>query len=281
LFQGEAAVERTTRITTDRRFSRTELLLGRKALERLAAARVALFGLGGVGSYACEALARAGVGHLLLVDFDDICVTNVNRQLHALNGTVGQAKVEVMAERVRKINPRAEVVARREFYSAEKGDELLPPELDYVVDAIDHVTAKLDLIQRSLAKGLRLVSCLGAGNRLDPTKFLVSDISQTHTDPLARVIRQELRRRGIRRGVKVVFSTELPRPTVETEWDCRTDCVCPNKDEGAWKCTMRRAIPGSISFVPAAAGLVLASVVVNDLVGELLPQPDGTPADTE
>lgn len=235
-------------------------------MERLAAAKVAVFGLGGVGSYTVEALARTGVGRLVLVDFDDICLTNVNRQLHALGETVGKSKALVMADRVRRINPRAEVEPLREFYSAENGDRLLTPDLDYVVDAIDHVTAKLDLIRRAKAKGLRLVSCLGAGNRLDPTRFVVTDIAKTHTDPLARVVRQELRRGGIRSGVKVVFSTELPRPTVETEFDCRTHCICPNKDDGAWKCTTRRAIPGSISFVPAAAGLVLASVVVNDLV---------------
>ncbi len=261
---------RTNLPAVDRRFSRTELLLGAAALERLGAAKVAVLGLGGVGSYAAEALARAGIGRLVLVDFDDICLTNVNRQLHALKGTVGRPKVEVMAERIRLINPRAEVEARREFYSAENGEELLASDLDYVVDAIDHVTAKLDLIQRARAKGLPLVSCMGTGNRLDPTKFVVADLSHTHTDPLARVVRQELRKAGIRTGVRVVFSTEPPRATAETEWDCRTDCICPNKDDGAWKCTMRRAIPGSVSFVPAAAGLVLASVVVNDLIKDLL-----------
>ncbi|MGE5552969.1 MAG: ThiF family adenylyltransferase [Betaproteobacteria bacterium] len=256
----------------DRRFSRAELLLGAAALDRLASAKVAVFGLGGVGSYAVEALARAGVGCLVLVDFDDICLTNVNRQLHALRDTIGRPKVEVMAERVRLINPRAEVEARREFYSAENGEELLTSDLEYVVDAIDHVTAKLDLIKRAKGKGLPLISCMGAGNRLDPTKFIVADLSKTHTDPLARVIRQELRKAGIRTGVRVVFSTERPRPTVATEWDCRTDCICPNKDDGTWKCAMRRAIPGTVSFVPAAAGLILASVVVNDLVKDLLPR---------
>lgn len=241
-------------------------------MARLAAARVAVFGLGGVGSYAVEALARAGVGSLLLVDFDEICLTNVNRQLHALDETVGRSKAEVMADRVRRINPRAEVLARREFYSADNGDSLLTPDLDYVVDAIDHVTSKLDLIKRARAKGLRLVSCLGAGNRLDPTRFQVADISRTHTDPLARVVRRELRRAGIRTGVKVVFSTETPRPTVQTEFDCRTGCVCPNAADAVWRCTMRRSIPGSVSFVPAAAGLVLASVVVVDLVRDVLPE---------
>lgn len=259
-------MEQLSPLRLDRRFSRTELLIGAAAVQRLGEVKVAVFGLGGVGSYAVEALARAGVGRLVLVDFDDICVTNVNRQLHALNGTVGRAKAEVMAERARLINPRVEVEARREFYSAENGEGLLTPDLDYVVDAIDHVTAKLDLIKRARAKGLRLISCLGAGNRLDPTKFQVTDISKTHTDPLARVIRQELRKAGITSGVRVVCSTEPPRETVTTEWDCRSDCVCPNQDDGAWRCTMRRAIPGSISFVPAAAGLVLASVVVNDLI---------------
>lgn len=260
---------RTTLRATDRRFSRTELLIGAAGLRRLSAAKVAIMGLGGVGSFTAEALARSGIGHLVLVDYDDICVTNVNRQLHALSDTVGRAKVDVMAERLRKINPRLVVEARRVFYSAENGEELLTADLDYVVDAIDHVTAKLDLIRRSLGKGLRLVSCMGAGNRLDPTRFAVADISKTHGDPLARVIRQELRRSGITKGLKVVFSTEPPLPTQATQWDCRTGCVCPNKDDGAWKCTMRRTIPGSIAFVPSAAGLILASVVVNDLLQDL------------
>jgi tRNA A37 threonylcarbamoyladenosine dehydratase len=267
-------VTRTNLPAVDRRFSRTELLLGRAALERLGVSKVAVLGLGGVGSYAAEALARAGIGQLVLVDFDDICLTNVNRQLHALNGTVGQPKVEVMAERIRLINPRASVEARREFYSAENGEELLAPDLDYVVDAIDHVTAKLDLIRRATAKGLSLVSCMGAGNRLDPTRFVVADLAKTHTDPLARVIRQELRKVGLRTGVQVVFSTEPPKATAQSECDCRTDCLCPNQDNGAWKCTVRRTIPGSVSFVPAAAGLVLASVVVNDLTRDLL-RPEG------
>jgi tRNA A37 threonylcarbamoyladenosine dehydratase len=244
-------------------------LIGREGLERLAAARVAIFGLGGVGSFTAEALARAGVGYLKLVDFDDICLTNVNRQLHALNGTVGRSKVEVMAERIKLINPKCEVEALRQFYSAENGDELLAGGLDYVVDAIDHITAKLDLIKRATAMGLDLVSCMGAGNKLDPTKFVVADIAKTHTDPLAKVIRTELRRAGISRGVKVVYSTEPPLEPKETEFDCKNNCICPNKDEGAWNCTMRRQIPGSISFVPPAAGLILASVVVNDILGRL------------
>ncbi|MDI6869986.1 MAG: tRNA threonylcarbamoyladenosine dehydratase [Bacillota bacterium] len=240
---------------TDRRFSRTELLIGPEGVARLQAAKVAVFGLGGVGSYAVEALARAGVGRLVLVDFDDICLTNINRQLHALSDTIGQPKVEVMAERVQRINPQAAVEARREFYSAANGETLLTPDLDYVVDAIDHVPAKVDLILRAKAKGLRLVSSMGAGNRLDPTKFVVTDLSQTHTDPLARAVRQELRRAGIAHGVQVVFSTETPRATAGREWDEK----------------LRREAPGSISFVPAAAGLILASVVVNDLVRDLLP----------
>lgn len=248
------------------RFSRTALLIGEDGVEKLAASTVAVFGIGGVGSYTVEGLARAGVGKLVLVDFDDICITNTNRQIHALNSTIGKPKVEVMKERVLAINPRAEVEAVREFYSAENAERLLRPDYDYVVDAIDHVTSKLDLIKRACAMHIPLVSSMGAGNKLDPTKFQVADISRTHTCPLAKVIRVKLRQAGISKGVKVVFSTEPPLETKSLAVDCRTHCVCPHKDEAVWRCTMRRSIPGSISFVPSVAGLIIAGVVVNDLL---------------
>lgn len=248
------------------RFSRTALLVGEDGLEKLARSTVAVFGIGGVGSYTVEGLVRAGVGKLVLVDFDEICITNTNRQIHALSSTVGKPKVEVMKERVLAINPRAEVEAIREFYSAENAGRLLRPDYDYVVDAIDHVTSKLDLIKRAYAMRLPLVSSMGAGNKLDPTRFQVADISKTHTCPLAKVVRTKLREAGITRGVKVVFSTEPPLKTKSLAVDCRTHCVCPNKGEAVWNCTMRRSIPGSISFVPSVAGLILAGVVVNDLL---------------
>lgn len=245
------------------RLARTELLLGPAALERLARCKVAVCGLGGVGSYAVEALARSGVGRFVLLDFDEISPTNLNRQLHALLPTLGRPKVEVMAERIRLINPEAEVEPLRLRYSPENGDKLLAPDLAYVVDAIDDLPAKVDLILRARAKRLPLVSSMGAGNRLDPTRFRVADVSETHTDPLARAVRRELRKAGVERGVRVVFSTELPRRPQERVWDP----------------VLRRNVPGSVAFVTAAAGLVLASVVVRDLVQDLLPPADeGEPA---
>ncbi len=254
------------------RFSRTELILGTEALERLATTTVAVFGIGGVGSYAAEALARAGVGRLVLVDYDDICLTNSNRQLHALKGTIGRPKVEVMAERIRLINPRADVLPVKEFYSAESRERLLGGEkLDYVIDAIDHVTAKIDLIATAHQRGIPLVACMGAGDKLDPTRFVVADISKTHTCPLAKVVRTELRKRGIARGVKAVFSTEKPREPKLSDAGCRTGCVCPNRgQEGVWRCFHRRHIPGTVPWVPAAEGLVAASVAVRDLVHDLV-----------
>ncbi|ADG82771.1 tRNA threonylcarbamoyladenosine dehydratase [Thermincola potens] len=247
------------------RFSRTELLIGQEGLDRLAASKVAVFGVGGVGSYTAEALARAGIGHLVLVDHDDVCLTNINRQLHALQSTVGKPKVELMKERVQDINPRIQVDAIREFYTPENGGQFFARGLDYVVDAIDNVTGKLDLIERSLKAGVPVISAMGAGNKLDPTRFRVADISETSVDPLARVIRKELRQRGITGGVKVVYSEEPPLTPRATEIDCKTACICTNKETA--NCTLRRQIPGSISFVPSVAGLIMAGEVVRDLLG--------------
>lgn len=253
------------------RFSRTELLLGTEALERLAGSRVAVFGIGGVGSFAAEALARVGIGHLVLVDYDDVCLTNTNRQIHALKGTVGKPKVDVMAERIRLINPEAEVEALKEFYSADNRDHLLAGPLDYVIDAIDHVSAKVDLIASAYERGLPLVSCMGAGDKLDPTRFVVADIAKTHTCPLAKAVRAQLRQRGIVKGIKVVFSTETPRKQKLSDAGCKTGCICPNRGkEDVWRCYHRRHIPGTVPWVPAAEGLVAASVVVRDLLHDLL-----------
>ncbi len=230
------------------RFSRTEMIIGSEGLLKLKNSKVAVFGLGGVGSYTVEALARAGVGSLVLVDFDDVDITNINRQLHALENTVGQAKVDLMLERVKLINPEIRVRAVKAFYSAENATELLTSDLDYVVDAIDSVSSKLDLIKRCVQNDIPIVSCMGAGNKLDPTKFQVADISATCVCPLAKVMRRELKKAGITQGVKVVYSTE---PAVKPY---------------ATKQTGRRQPPGSISFVPGTAGLILASVVVRDLL---------------
>ncbi|MZP44389.1 tRNA threonylcarbamoyladenosine dehydratase [Heliobacterium gestii] len=234
-------------------------------IEHLAGAAVAVFGVGGVGSFTVEALARSGVGHLVLVDHDEICLTNVNRQLHALHSTVGRPKVEVMAERVRDINPRAKVTCHRRFYGVEAGEEIITADLDYVVDAIDTVKGKLTIIEKAKAAGVPVISALGAGNKLDPTRFQVADIYETSIDPLAKVMRKELRKRGID-GLKVVYSTEPPRP-LKGEAGCAENCICPHP-EGPYgaSCKQKRQIPGSISFVPSVSGLILASVVVRDLL---------------
>lgn len=247
------------------RFSRTELLIGPDGLAKLADCKVAVFGIGGVGSFTVEALARTGVGHLMLIDYDDVCLTNINRQIHALQDTVGRSKVELMQERVRLINPQAQVEAICEFYTPEKSAELIREDLDYIVDAIDNVTGKLDLIIKSHERGIPIVSAMGAGNKLDPTAFEVEDISKTSVDPLARVIRRELKKAGISRGVKVVYSKEQPMTPLESVGDCKRHCICSNKDAVS-NCTLRRQIPGSIAFVPPVMGMILAGVVVRDLL---------------
>ncbi len=245
-----------------------QLLVGRPGIEKLKGARVAIFGIGGVGSYAAEALARAGVGQLTLVDFDEICVTNVNRQIHALNSTIGQKKVEAMAERCRQINPKAEIIALHRFYEAGASDELLGPGFDYVLDCIDHITAKLHLIQSCVERQLPIIASMGAANKLDPTQIEVADISKTVKCRLARIIRKELRKRGIAKGVPVVYSTEEFRELSSETAICAENCVCPNKDEQKWTCTDRRVILGSSSYIPPIFGLTMAGEVVRSLVGE-------------
>jgi tRNA A37 threonylcarbamoyladenosine dehydratase len=239
-------------------FSRTELLIGPEALARLQASRVAIFGLGGVGSWAAEALARAGVGGFLLVDDDSVCVTNINRQIIALRSTVGRPKVEVMRERILAINPDARVDAFQERYEAETGGRFFcagsAGEISYVVDAIDSVSSKIDLILRSQAAGIPIMSAMGAGNKLDPTRFEVADIFETSVCPLARVMRHELRRRGVKR-LKVVYSREEP---------LKADAAA---SEGAEPGSGRWSVPASISFVPPVAGFIIAAEVVKELIG--------------
>ncbi|BBA71688.1 ThiF family adenylyltransferase [Geobacter sulfurreducens] len=248
------------------RFSRTEILIGPEGLQRLHGSTVAVFGLGGVGSFAAEGLCRAGIGRLILVDFDDICLTNVNRQLHALDGTVGRAKVQVMAERLRLINPQADIVPHKDFYEAGNSDFLLSGGHDYVVDAIDHITSKLHLIRSCKERGLPIISSMGAANKLDPTRIRVADIAQTSTCRMAKVVRKLLRKQGIKNGVKVVYSTEEYREQAMPDAGCRSDCICPNKEEQRFSCEHRRTILGSISFIPSIFGLTMAGVVVNDLL---------------
>ncbi len=249
----------------EHRFSRMQLLVGSAAMVGLKNSRVAIFGIGGVGSYAAEALARAGVGHLTLVDFDEICLTNVNRQIHALNSTIGHKKVEAMAERCRLINPQLEVEARHCFYEARTSEELLGAGYNYVLDCIDHITAKLHLIESCVQRKLPIISSMGAANKLDPTLIEVADIGKTEKCRLARIIRKELRKRGISKGVPVVYSTEEFRPLSDETAVCAENCVCPNKDEQKWTCTDRRVILGSSSYIPPIFGLTMAGEVIRSL----------------
>ncbi len=244
-------------------FSRTQLLLGEENMNRLSEAKVAIFGIGGVGGYVAEALARSGVGSFVLVDDDKVCLTNINRQIIATHKTVGQYKVDVMKERILDINPKAEVEVRKCFYLPENAHEFDFSTYSYVVDAVDTVTAKIEIIMRAQAAGIPVMSSMGAGNKLDPTKFQVADIYKTSMCPLARVMRQELKKRRVKR-LKVVYSTEKPtRPIEDMSISCRTNCICP--PGAAHKCTERRDIPGSIAFVPSVAGLILAGEVIKDL----------------
>jgi tRNA threonylcarbamoyladenosine dehydratase len=246
-------------------FSRTELLFGKDAMERLSKARVAVFGIGGVGGYTVEALARSGVGTLDLIDDDRICLTNLNRQLHALRSTVGSFKVDVAKERILQINPKAEVNTYKLFYTPETAEQFDFSEYDYIVDAIDTVTGKLELVMRAEEKGTPIISSMGAGNKLDPTLFEMADIYDTSICPLARVMRRELRRRGITH-LKVVYSKEPPMTPIEDmAISCRTNCICPPGT--ARKCTQRRQVPGSNAFVPPVVGLIIAGEVIKDLAG--------------
>lgn len=245
-------------------FSRTELLIGKEGIERLAQAKVAIFGIGGVGSYAAEALVRCGISRFVLVDDDTICLTNLNRQIHALRSTVGKAKVEVMKARMLEILPSAQIECFQEFYLPGKGDMMLSSDLDYVLDCIDTVTAKLDLVVECSKRSIPIISAMGAGNKLDPTRFEVTDIYSTSGCPLARVMRKELRARGVER-LKVVYSKEPAMQPLESEDNaCSGQCICPKNAPRT--CTVRRQIPGSISFVPSVAGLIMAGAVVNDLL---------------
>ena len=253
------------------RFSRTELLIGPDGLAKLQGSTVAIFGLGGVGGMAAEALCRAGVGRLIIVDFDDICLTNVNRQIHALDGTVGRAKVQVMAERLQAINPAAEIIPFKDFYGEENSDFLLAQGIDYVVDAIDHFTSKLHLIRSCRERDLPIISSMGAAAKLDPGKVRVADIAETSNCRMARSVRKLLKKQGISHGVTVVFSTEGYREQQVKDGGCKGDCICPNKDDQVFSCRHRRVILGSISYVPAIFGLTMAGVVVNDLLARELP----------
>ena len=246
-------------------FSRTELLLGHEGMEKLSKARVAVFGIGGVGGYTVEALARSGVGTLDLIDDDKVCLTNINRQIIATRKTVGRYKVDVAEERVHDINPDAVVHTYKMFYTPETASQFDFTQYDYVVDAIDTVTGKIELVEQANRAGTPIISCMGAGNKLNAAAFEVSDIYKTSFCPLARVMRYELRRRGIRK-LKVVYSREQAMtPIDDMAISCRQDCICPPGT--ARKCTQRRQVPGSTAFVPAVAGLIVAGEVVRGSLG--------------
>lgn len=234
-------------------FSRSELLLGEAGIKKLASATVAVFGVGGVGGYVVEALARTGVGHFVLVDNDKVALTNINRQIIATHSTIDQFKVDVMADRIRDINPDAEVEIRRCFFLPENAHEFDFTQYDYVVDAVDTVTAKLEIIVRAKEAGVPVMSSMGAGNKLDPTQFQVADIYKTTMCPLAKVMRHECKKRGIKK-LKVVYSTE--------------QSMTPIGDTGEE--TAKRSTPGSLAFVPSVAGLIIAGEVIKDLIKETI-----------
>lgn len=247
-------------------FSRTELLLGKEAMNKLENSRVAVFGIGGVGGYVCEALVRSGVGTFDLIDDDKVCLTNLNRQIIATRKTVGQYKTEVMRDRILDINPKADVRIHNCFYLPENASDFDFSEYDYVVDAVDTVTAKIELIMRAKEAGTPVISSMGAGNKLDASAFRVADIYKTKVCPLAKVMRRELKKRGVKK-LKVVYSEEQPiRPIEDMAISCRSHCICP--PGAAHKCTERRDIPGSVAFVPSVVGLIIAGEVIKDLTAE-------------
>lgn len=244
-------------------FSRTELLLGKQAMQILKNSRVAVFGIGGVGGYAVEALVRSGVGTIDLVDDDKVCLTNLNRQIIATRKTVGKYKVDVMKERILEINPDAVVNVHKCFFLPETKDEFDFSKYSYVLDAVDTVTAKIQLVLEARDAGVPIISSMGAGNKLNPAGFEVADIYETSVCPLAKVMRRELKKRNVEH-LKVVYSKEKPiRPLDDMAVSCRTNCICPPGAEH--KCTQRRDIPGSTAFVPAVAGLIMAGEVIKDL----------------
>ncbi|MBO7360764.1 MAG: tRNA threonylcarbamoyladenosine dehydratase [Clostridia bacterium] len=247
-------------------FSRTQLIYGAETMEALASSRVAVFGIGGVGGYVVEALARSGIGALDLIDDDKVCLTNLNRQILATRKTVGHYKVDAAEERIREINPACEVRTYKTFFLPETEDQFDFREYDYVVDAIDTISGKLAIVVKAKKEAVPVISSMGAGNKVDASLFEVADIYETSVCPLARVMRIECRKRGID-SLKVVYSKEKPiRPLEDMSISCRQHCICPPGT--ARKCTQRRDIPGSTAFVPSVVGLIIAGEVVNDLAGK-------------
>lgn len=246
-------------------FSRTELLFGKEAMEKLFHSRVAVFGIGGVGGYTVEALVRSGVGAVDLIDDDKVCLTNINRQIYATRKTVGKYKVDVAEERILEINPDVKVTKYKTFYMPETANQFDFAQYDYIVDAIDTVTGKLALVENANAVGTPIISSMGAGNKLDPTAFEVADIYETSVCPLAKVMRRELKKRGIKK-LKVVYSKEpAMTPIDDMAISCREHCICPPGTKR--KCTQRRQVPGSNAFVPSVVGLIIAGEVIQDIIG--------------
>jgi tRNA threonylcarbamoyladenosine dehydratase len=245
--------------------SRTELLIGKDGLNKLKNSKVIVFGVGGVGSFTVEALVRSGVGTIVLVDDDTVCLTNLNRQIHATYDTVGKVKVEAMKDRVLSINKACNVITHQVFVTKENIPEIITDDVDYVVDAIDTVSAKIALVEYCNEKGIKIICSMGTGNKFDPTQFKVADIYDTKVCPLAKVMRHELRKREIK-SLKVVYSEEMPtKPKQDDVVTCKTGCVCTG---GTKKCAIKRQIPGSISFVPPVAGMIIGGEVIKDLLKE-------------
>ncbi|MGG4146970.1 tRNA threonylcarbamoyladenosine dehydratase [Paenibacillus algorifonticola] len=242
-------------------FSRTELAIGPEGLELMKGSTVAVLGIGGVGGIAAEALARTGIGRIILVDKDVVDITNVNRQIHALTTTVGQPKADLMRDRIKLINPECDAVSLRMFYTEETYEKFFEYPIDYVIDASDTISYKIHLIKQCLERKIPIISSMGAANKMDPTKFEVVDISKTHTDPIARVVRQRLRKEGINKGVKVVFSSETPKKP-------RQDVTQRIVPENAPEIRKAQQPPASNAFVPPVAGLIMVSVVVQDLLAK-------------
>lgn len=250
----------------EEQFSRTGLLIGEEGVQRLQEAHVAVFGIGGVGGYVVEALARSGVGAFDLIDNDTVCESNINRQIIATYETLGQYKVDAMKQRIHTINPRAEVCAHRCFFLPENAEEFDFSKYSYVVDAVDTVTAKLEIIMRAKAAGVPVISCMGAGNKLDATKFEVTDIYKTTMCPLAKVMRRELKKRGVE-SLKVVYSTEEAiKPKVEVKIEEQRTAVQDVQEADTVAQSPRRSTPGSIAFVPSVAGLIAAGEVIKDII---------------
>ncbi len=248
--------------------SRTELLIGKEAIDELNKKKVVVFGIGGVGSFTVEALARGGVGKLVIVDDDTICLTNINRQIHATFKTISKPKVEVMKDRILDINPKCEVTAIQAYVDNNNIKDIISEDVDYVVDAIDTVSSKIALAVWCEQNNIKLISCMGTGNKLDPTQFKVTDIYKTKVCPLAKVMRYELRKRGVK-GLKVVYSEEIPlKPKMEEVITCKEGCVCTG--DSPRKCSSKRQIPGSISFVPPVAGMILGGEVIKGLISDII-----------